>query len=68
MHRFWGLADPQMATLQFFNFMKNLSMLGGALVISYFGSGPFSADGPARSIVHRPSRVTLRERETVSVK
>jgi uncharacterized membrane protein YphA (DoxX/SURF4 family) len=23
-------------------FMKNLSMLGGALLIAYFGAGPFS--------------------------
>jgi putative oxidoreductase len=25
-------------------FMKNVSMLGGALLIAYFGAGPFSFD------------------------
>jgi putative oxidoreductase len=44
MHRFWGLADPAMARLQQIMFMKNLSMLGGALLIMHFGAGPFSFD------------------------
>lgn len=42
MHRFWGLADPQQAAMQHIQFMKNAAMLGGALLIAYFGSGPFS--------------------------
>ena len=42
IHRFWGLADPMMAGLQKIMFLKNLSMLGGALLIAYFGSGPLS--------------------------
>jgi putative oxidoreductase len=44
MHRFWSLPDPQMARVQAVMFMKNLSMLGGALFLMYFGGGPFSAD------------------------
>jgi len=44
MHRFWGVADPQMAALQRVSFLKNLSMLGGALLIMYFGAGPVSLD------------------------
>ena len=44
MHRFWGLHDAQMAQMQQVNFMKNLSMLGGAFLIAYFGAGPFSFD------------------------
>ena len=44
MHHFWGLADAQMAMMQQIMFMKNLSMLGGALIIAYFGSGPLSLD------------------------
>jgi putative oxidoreductase len=44
MHRFWGLPDPQAAMEQRINFMKNLSMLGGALLIAYFGAGPLSLD------------------------
>jgi putative oxidoreductase len=42
MHSFWQVEDPQAAMLQYIMFMKNLSMLGGALVIAYFGSGPLS--------------------------
>jgi putative oxidoreductase len=30
--------------MQMIMFMKNLSMLGGALLISQFGAGPFSLD------------------------
>lgn len=44
VHKFWGIADPMQATMQYINFMKNLSMLGGALLIAYFGSGPLSVD------------------------
>lgn len=44
IHRFWGIMDPMMASLQQIMFMKNLSMLGGALLITYFGSGPMSLD------------------------
>ncbi len=45
MHRFWGVADPQVASLQKVMFMKNLSMIGGALMVMYYGSGPASLDG-----------------------
>ena len=44
MHKFWTVADPMMAQLQMILFMKNVSMLGGALLISHFGGGPFSLD------------------------
>jgi putative oxidoreductase len=44
MHRYWGLPDPALARLQQVQFMKNLSMLGGALLIMYFGAGPLSFD------------------------
>jgi putative oxidoreductase len=42
MHRFWGLSDPQVAQLQLGMFMKNVSMLGAALIIARVGSGPLS--------------------------
>ncbi len=42
MHRFWGLPDPQLAQNQRVHFQKNLSLAGGALLIAYFGSGPYS--------------------------
>jgi putative oxidoreductase len=44
MHKFWAVTDPMMAQIQMVLFMKNVSMLGGALLISYFGAGPFSLD------------------------
>jgi uncharacterized membrane protein YphA (DoxX/SURF4 family) len=33
-----------MAQMQMINFMKNVSMLGGALIITQFGAGPWSLD------------------------
>jgi len=50
MHKFWGITDPMMAQTQMVNFMKNLSMLGGALLISQFGAGPFSLDAKKRDV------------------
>lgn len=44
MHNFWTVKDPMAAQMQQIMFIKNLSMLGGALLISYFGSGPVSLD------------------------
>jgi putative oxidoreductase len=44
MHKFWGVADPMMAQVQMISFMKNLSMLGGALLVTQFGAGPSSLD------------------------
>ena len=44
MHKFWLVQDPMMAQIQMILFMKNVSMLGGALLISQFGAGPFSPD------------------------
>jgi putative oxidoreductase len=44
LHKFWTVQDPMMAQIQMILFMKNISMLGGALLISQFGAGPFSLD------------------------
>jgi len=44
MHNFWAVADPAAAGMQKIMFMKNLSMLGAALMIAHFGSGPLSLD------------------------
>jgi putative oxidoreductase len=44
MHKFWGIADPMMQQMQMVMFMKNLAMLGGALLISQFGAGPLRLD------------------------
>src|ERR1700675_1120378 len=44
MHKFWGVPDPMVRQMQMIMFMKNVSMLGGALLISQFGAGPWSLD------------------------
>ena len=44
MHKFWTVTDPTTAQIQMVMFMKNVSMLGGALLISHFGAGPFGLD------------------------
>lgn len=44
MHNFWAIADPMAAQMQRIMFMKNLSMLGSALLIAHFGAGPLSLD------------------------
>jgi len=44
MHKFWTVADPAMQQMQMAHFMKNVALLGAALLISYFGSGPLSVD------------------------
>jgi putative oxidoreductase len=44
MHKFWAATDPMTYQIQLVMFMKNLSMAGGALLISQFGTGPWSLD------------------------
>lgn len=44
MHKFWTATDPMMAQVQMIMFMKNVAMLGGALLLSQFGAGPWSLD------------------------
>ena len=48
MHKFWAVSDPMMAQMQMSMFMKNLSMLGAALLISQFGAGALSLDARRR--------------------
>ena len=48
MHAFWAVKDPMMAEMQRIMFMKNLSMLGGVLLIAYYGGGPLSFDAAKR--------------------
>ncbi len=44
LHKFWAVSDPMMHQMQFVMFMKNISMMGGALFISQSGAGPWSLD------------------------
>ena len=49
MHQFWSVKDQMAMQIQMVNFMKNMSMLGGALLIIYFGAGPISIDNMKKS-------------------
>jgi len=49
MHNFWAQKDPMMAQMQMAMFMKNVTMIGGALLISQFGAGPLSLDARRNS-------------------
>ncbi len=40
MHAFWRYSDPVAIHVQQAMFMKNVSMIGAALVIAAFGAGP----------------------------
>ena len=60
MHAFWAEKDPMMAQMQQANFIKNLSLLGAALLIGQYGAGPMSLDarrsrraGPGLPLQHR---------------
>ena len=45
-HGFWRYADPE-RTVEMIQFMKNLAILGGLLVVLAHGAGPLSFDAPA---------------------
>jgi putative oxidoreductase len=44
MHAFWRLDDPVAIHVQQAMFIKNVALLGAALLVSHFGAGPFSLD------------------------
>ena len=68
MHNFWAVQDPMMAMMQQAMFMKNLAMLGAALLISYFGAGPLSLDARVRTrpVQYASSRKTERSSAAVT--
>jgi putative oxidoreductase len=55
MHAFWTMPDPMMRMVHQAMFMKNLGLLGGALLIAYFGAGPVSLDERAQRSVEETS-------------
>lgn len=61
MHNFWAVSDPGLRMMQQINFLKNVSMLGAALMIVYFGAGPVSVDEWLRA---RPRHRILLEPRT----
>jgi putative oxidoreductase len=44
MHNFWMVTDPMQQQIGMAFFIKNLAMIGAALLIAYFGAGPVSID------------------------
>ena len=44
LHQFWAVKDPMMVQMQMAMFMKNVSMMGAALLITQLGAGPLSLD------------------------
>jgi putative oxidoreductase len=54
LHAFWKTTEPMQQKLEMAAFMKNISMLGAALIISYMGSGSLSID----NLIGRNSAVT----------
>jgi putative oxidoreductase len=44
MHQFWAVSDPTMVPLQLALFMRNVLMLGGALLVARVGAGSLSLD------------------------
>lgn len=43
-HQFWTIADPLAKQMELAAFLKNLSLIGAALIIARFGAGEFSLD------------------------
>ena len=48
-HHFWTVTDPGARSIQMVDFMKNISILGGSLMILVHGPGEFSLDSRAKT-------------------
>jgi putative oxidoreductase len=44
MHPFWAVSEPMGRQMQTASFMKNVALLGAALLIAHFGAGALSLD------------------------
>ena len=44
MHNFWTFADPAVFQVQMAHFMKNLALIGSAILFAFYGAGPISID------------------------
>ncbi|NVB84589.1 MAG: DoxX family protein [Kofleriaceae bacterium] len=49
MHPFWSVSDPMGHQIQFVMFMKNISLVGAALMIVQLGAGAYSLDARTES-------------------
>jgi putative oxidoreductase len=52
MHQFWTISDPARKAIEQGMFTKNIAMLGGALLIAYFGAGALSLDDRRKRFSH----------------
>ncbi len=52
MHNFWALTDATARQTEMGHFISNAALLGAALLIAHFGSGPLSID----SLLKRPQQ------------
>jgi len=64
MHNFWAAPDLMTRQLEKAMFLKNVTMLGGALLISYFGAGPLSLDAHVQHEKDRRHDTRLASAET----
>ena len=55
MHNFWAMPDARTFDIEKAMFLRNVTMLGGALLICYFGGGPLSVDGLIDSLLAQTS-------------
>lgn len=44
MHAFWAIDDPAARQMQSISFIKNVALIGAALMIAAHGAGPLSLD------------------------
>lgn len=44
MHDFWKVEDPQTKMVEMTMFMKNVALIGAALILLYHGAGPLGLD------------------------
>lgn len=49
MHNFWAAPDARAFQVESALFLRNVALLGGALLIGYYGGGPLSLD----ALMHR---------------
>jgi putative oxidoreductase len=51
MHNFWTVTDPMMRQMQLVMFLKNVGLIGGALIIAVHGAGAYSLDARSEARV-----------------
>lgn len=44
MHPFWTYTNPAEAQIQVIQFLKNIALMGGAILLIFYGAGPMSID------------------------